>query len=106
MAKYTDERASDADMQKTVELSGVQARQGFLGRPVLMVLICGVVLAMLAWAGAEVFGESTDNDAATKVEEKLPAPNNGAPATQETPVDPAQMAPADKDPTPQTGSGG
>ncbi|SIQ25403.1 hypothetical protein [Bosea sp. TND4EK4] len=27
----------------------VEARQGFLGRPVLMVLVAGLVLAMIAW---------------------------------------------------------
>ena len=110
MAKYVDERGdrvSDADTTKTVELNGVQSRQGFLGRPVLMVLVCGLVLAAIAWAGAEMYGESTDNDAATKVEEKLPAPNSDAVSKQEAPGNlPAQPVPVDKDPTPQTGSGG
>lgn len=35
--------------------SSKQARQGPLGRPVLYVLIAGLVLAMLAWAAAELF---------------------------------------------------
>ncbi|WP_428428742.1 hypothetical protein [Pararhizobium sp.] len=110
MAKYIDERGdrvSDADTTKTVELSGVQSRQGFLGRPVLMVLVGGLVLAALAWAGVEMYGESTDNDAATKIEEKSSGPNSDAMSKQEAPGDlPAQPVPADKDPTPQTGSGG
>lgn len=33
----------------------VEARQGFLGRPVLMVLIGGLVLAIVAWLGVELF---------------------------------------------------
>ncbi|MCV9996995.1 hypothetical protein OE766_01885 [Pararhizobium sp. YC-54] len=113
MAKYIDERGdrvSEADTEKTVVLSGVQARQGLLGRPVLMVLICGLVLALVAWAGAEIFGESTDNDAATKVEEKLPAPNSDTSSKPGTPdnttTEPSQTVPTDKDPTPQTGSSG
>jgi len=32
----------------------VEARQGFLGRPVLMVLIGGLVLAMIAWLAVEM----------------------------------------------------
>jgi hypothetical protein len=115
MAKYSDERGhrvSDADRQKTVELSGVQSRQGFLGRSVLMVLVCGLILALLALAGAEMFGESTDNDAATQVKENAPATNShalskpGTPDNTPTTAEPLQSAPTDKDPTPQTVSGG
>ena len=114
MAKYLDERGeqvSTRDTDKQVDLSATQARQGLLGRPVLMVLIGGLVLAMIAWAVAEMFGESTDNDAATQVEDVAPAENEAAPANQGT-VDntppagePAQPAPVDQDPTPQTGTG-
>ncbi len=32
----------------------VEARQGFLGRPVLMVLIGGLVLAMISWLAVEM----------------------------------------------------
>lgn len=39
------------------------ARQGRAGRPVLLVLISGLILALLAWAGAEWWGESTDGSA-------------------------------------------
>ncbi len=34
--------------------SGKEARQGHPGRPVLYVLVAGLVLAMLAWAAAEL----------------------------------------------------
>ena len=115
MTKYVDERGnrvSSDDTNKTVDVSGVEARQGFLGRPVLMVLIAGLVLVFLAWGGAEIFGESTDNDAATQVEENTPANNEAAGSGQGT-VDntpPAgesmQPAPTENDPTPQTGTGG
>lgn len=40
------EHHSDAD--PAVE-TPIEARQGFLGRPVLMVLIGGLILAMVAW---------------------------------------------------------
>jgi hypothetical protein len=115
MAGYVDERGdrvSTADTNKTVRISGTEARQGLLGRPVLMVLIGGLLLAAVAWAGAEMFGESTDNDAATRVEQTTPATDQAAPANQgtvdNTPAngEPMQSAPADKDPTPQTGSDG
>ena len=45
---------------RPVERTPIEARQGFLGRPVLMVLIVGLVLAMLAWAAAEFFGMAID----------------------------------------------
>ncbi|WP_332691206.1 hypothetical protein [Bosea sp. (in: a-proteobacteria)] len=32
----------------------VEARQGFLGKPVLMVLIGGLALAIIAWIGLEI----------------------------------------------------
>jgi hypothetical protein len=47
-------RADDhGDADPTVE-TPVEARQGFLDRPVLMVLIGGLVLAMVAWAAVEL----------------------------------------------------
>jgi hypothetical protein len=33
----------------------VEARQGFLGRPVLLVLVGGLVLTIIAWLGVELF---------------------------------------------------
>jgi hypothetical protein len=45
---------------RRVELSPVEARQGLLGRPVLYVLVAGLILAMLAWAASEFWGMSID----------------------------------------------
>lgn len=45
---------------RRVELSPVEARQGLLGRPVLVVLVVGLILAMLAWAASEFWGMSID----------------------------------------------
>lgn len=40
--------AEHSDADPAVE-TPIEARQGFLGRPVLMVLIGGLILAMIAW---------------------------------------------------------
>ena len=53
------ERYHDTD-ERRVELSPVEARQGLLGRPVLVVLVAGLLLAMVAWAASEYWGESID----------------------------------------------
>ena len=62
--------------QRPVELTPTEARQGVLGRPVLYVLVIGLVLAMIAWAGAEFFGMAIDT--------QTPADNTqvSAPATE------------------------
>jgi hypothetical protein len=44
-------------------ISPREARQGSKGRPVLIVLIAGLILAVIAWAGSEIWGESIDRDA-------------------------------------------
>jgi hypothetical protein len=46
--------------ERPVELTPTEARQGFLGRPVLYVLVTGLLLAMLAWGAAEFWGMSID----------------------------------------------
>ena len=47
-------RADDhSDDDPAVE-NPVEARQGFLGRPVLVVLIAGLVLAIVAWLAVEI----------------------------------------------------
>ena len=45
---------------RRVELSPVEARQGLLGWPVLVVLVVGLLLAMIAWAASEYWGTSID----------------------------------------------
>jgi hypothetical protein len=47
-------RADDhSDADPAVE-TPVEARQGFLGRPVLVVLIAGLVLAIVAWVAVDM----------------------------------------------------
>lgn len=61
-----------------------KARQGKLGQPVLIVLICALILAAIAWFGAEMFGESID-----------PADNNSnVPAATQTEPQPQSNPPA------------
>ena len=37
-----------------------KAKQGRLGRHVLVVLVCGILLALVVWAGLEMWGEQID----------------------------------------------
>lgn len=37
-----------------------RARQGRLGRPVLIVLVASVALALIVWAGVEIWGEAIE----------------------------------------------
>jgi len=49
------------DRDDRVVLTPTEARQGMLGRPVLYVLVIGLILAMLAWATAEFWGMAIDD---------------------------------------------
>jgi hypothetical protein len=59
-------------------MSPVEARQGFRGKPVLIVLLAGLVLAMLVWIPAEWWGNSIapSNPANQPVTETAPAPTS------------------------------
>ncbi|WP_275784504.1 hypothetical protein [Pararhizobium gei] len=117
MATYKDERGdtvSTADTKRTVEVNQVEARQGFLGRPVLMVLIAGLVLAAVAGVVAGTYGEATDNDAAEGTHQTGTGESKAVITSQDQPVidntppagETMQTVPADRDPTSETGTGG
>ena len=116
MATYIDERGDAVkteDTNRKVETTAVEARQGLLGRPVLYVLIGGLFLAMIAWGVSEMFGEAVDNDAATEVtqpttDNRTPATPDSQPLIENTPSEGAaqQTVPTERDPTPETGTGG
>jgi len=53
---HVDHDRHDAPAPPT-DLPPVKARQGRLGRPVLIVLIVALLLAMAVWWGVEIFGE-------------------------------------------------
>ena len=129
MAQYVDERGdvvSSEEARKRETLTPREARQGMLGRPVLYVLVIGLVLALIAWGGAGMWGEKIDRDAATtpattsQTDNTVPnqpsgtgtfddnqATGNGTatqPATPATPAQPqaTQTAPAQPAPAPST----
>lgn len=116
MATYKDERGetvSSAATEKVVEATPVEARQGLLGKPVLMVLIGGLLLAALAWAVAGSYGEAIDDDAATTKKQISTDGDAVATPTEQgvinnTPTNGEKMqpAPTDRDPTAETGTGG
>ena len=95
---------SDHD-DRRVELSPVEARQGLLGRPVLVVLVVGLILAMLAWAASEFWGMSIDtqtpkDNAQVTVPATEPVTENKNVVNDNPPAgDKLETAPAVIDPT-------
>ncbi len=49
---------SSGERGKVTRLPTNKARQGLLGKPVLMVLIAALVLVAIAWWGVEIYGEA------------------------------------------------
>lgn len=90
-----DNDTTKAPVQETAN----EARQGPPGRPVLKILIGGLLLAIVAWGAAELYGRTTDN---TPKADNSTTASPSAPATNE----PTVNTPAQTNPTPQTGSGG
>jgi len=86
--------------------TATEARQGSWGAPVLKVLIAGLVLAMIAWAGAEWWGEATappaeqtaTPPAGSTTPENPDAAPTANPATPPAPTPPAENAPATNNP--------
>lgn len=64
MAKSIDDsnRHFERQAEPEVQLTATEARQGQLGRPVLMVLGISLVLVALAWAAVEFWGVSIAPD--------------------------------------------
>jgi hypothetical protein len=116
MGTYVDERGNTVaseDTNRIVEETAVQARQGPLGKPVLMVLIGGLFLAMIAWGISEMYGEAVDDDTATEVQTTPAEPNAVVTPSDQKVIDntpPAgeqmQTVPTDRDPTAESGTGG
>ena len=94
------------DRDGRVVLNETEARQGVLGRPVLYVLVVGLVLAMLAWAAAEFFGMAIDTqtpDDATQMSTPATEPaseNENIINNDPAPGDEQQTQPAIVDPQP------
>jgi hypothetical protein len=71
--------------KQATPLSPTEARQGALGKPVLMVLVAALVLSAVGWFGVEMWGRHIDPDqSATSDPAPGPSANPGA-----TPADTA-----------------
>lgn len=108
------ERTSNDGDSRTY--GGVETRLGKMGRPVLAVLLAGLVLALIVWAAVENWGPGAYGDkdsstsATTETAPPATAPDRsqsgepGANAPAETPpaTSPSEPSPSSTDTTPQT----
>lgn len=97
--------------QRNVTETATDARQGSYGKPVLMVLIGGLVLALLAWGGVEMWGESQDRDAqptASSKQDPINAQPSGPGTFDNNAADGSGRPPeaVDRSPTPSGNGGG
>lgn len=95
--KEADPRHPNPIGSPPVVETATEARQGSWGAPVLKVLIAGLILAMVAWAGAEWYGESTAPPAertATPPAGSTTPQNPNAPPTANPSTPPAATPPA------------
>ena len=103
-------KTHDADRTR---YSATEARQGFLGKPVLMVLAVSLALVIAVWGAVEIWGTSTDREAGVDDTQTTSTTSEtpGADAESGFDADPpagsaTETAPTDEDPTPQSGTGG
>ncbi|HXV30026.1 MAG TPA: hypothetical protein VD840_06820 [Sinorhizobium sp.] len=113
MGKYLDERGDPPSATHESErkvFGPAEVRQGRFGIRVLAVLAASLVLAMVVWGAIEIWADRTDDDRRTAVEDVQSAPADdqtssiGDGATSEE--NRRALAPTDRDPTYQTGTGG
>ena len=98
----------------TKNVSENRARQGGLGRPVLSVLLGGLLLAVVAWGIAEIYGVSAKTEAtqegsgtATDPAGSNPAETDPMKAKSDPNSQPVDQNPqVDENPTPQSSTGG
>jgi hypothetical protein len=101
---YFKSTRAEREGEEPVTLTATEARQGSWGRPVLYVLVCGLILAMVAWWGAEYYGtaiapEGTDQTITSSISKKpvntnTPVVNDNQPKGQ-----PVQKSPTVQDST-------
>lgn len=106
MAKYLENpdgyfRKRREEEEAPVTLSATEARQGSWGKPVLYVLVCGLILAMIAWWGAEYYGtaiapavDQTTTSSVKRAPATTPDVNDNQPKGQ-----PVQKSPTIQDTT-------
>jgi len=98
--------------KSVVTETATEARQGRYGKPVFMVLVGGLVLAMIAWAGVEMWGESIDRTdsktTATTPNDPINSQPSGAGTFDNNPADGSSRPPeaTDRSPTPSGNGGG
>ncbi|MBN9056651.1 hypothetical protein [Shinella sp. NM-101] len=92
------------------EYSAREARQGGPGWPVLKVLGISLVLVFLVWGAVEFWGDRADPSAPVDASQTSSTENGAGEPSQNTIDDSVpgggQTVPTDRDPTPQTGTGG
>jgi len=110
MAKYLDNpddyfRSSrtEREGEQPVTLTATEARQGRWGIRVFYVLVCGLVLAMIAWWAAEYYGDaiappSTDQTTTSSVT-KTPLTNPKVIDDNQPKGQPVQKSPTIQDST-------
>ena len=83
-----------------------ESRQGGLGRPVLRVLGISLALVVLVWGAVEIWGEATDPS--DPVDTSQTSSTNDTPTgmIDDTAPGGGETVPTDRDPTPQSGTGG
>jgi cytoskeletal protein RodZ len=98
----------------TTNIPENKARQGGLGRPVLVILVAGLILAAIAWGIAEFYGEQAKGPS-TQQNNSAAASSGSNPASSDPdqsktdnvngePVD--QNPKVERNPTPQSSTGG
>lgn len=92
------------------DYSARETRQGGLGRPVLKVLGISLALVFLVWGAVEIWGERVDPSDPSDTSQTTSTVNDAQTPSQDTIDDTApdsgQTVPTDRDPTPQSGTGG
>jgi len=88
----------------TIVENATEARQGRAGKPVLTVLSAALILAAIAWAGAESWGEATDPPAGQTGAADRPA--NPASTSPASTAGTDNTAPTEATPHSQSGTGG
>jgi cytoskeletal protein RodZ len=101
-------KSNDPGSPKVTERA-TEARQGEYGKPVFVVLVCGILLALLVWGGVEIWGESIDSDSKSSTSTKtdpINAQPSGTGTFDNDPADGSSRPPEATDRSPTPGGSG
>lgn len=109
MVEHLDERGepkSATHGAKRTQFSPREVRQAGLGRRVFLVLVASLALALAAWGLVE-WGQGGGSDQTGSVERTGPAASGQRPEAEQrlSTESPQGLAPTDRNPTPQSGTG-